>query len=241
MAENNLVKTNVSENSIQPFSTKENFEQAWRMAKCLSSSTIVPKAYQGEDNVGNCMIALEMASRINMSPIMTMQNLYVVYGNTGWSSKFLIACVNTCGKFKTPLRYEYKGKENTDEWSCRAYAVDNADEKLYGSWVSIGMAKKEGWYTKSGSKWQTMPELMMQYRAGAFFQRAYVPEISMGMVSAEELQDTKGKIIDLEPSDYSELKEEFKEAAEVADDKKENPKQNAKKEEQKEQPKDEEF
>ena len=51
------------------------------------------------------------------------------------------------------------------------------------------MAKKEGWYSKSGSKWQTMPELMLAYRASAFFARVHVPEALMGISTAEENED----------------------------------------------------
>lgn len=170
------------------FGSQANFEQAMRMAKSLCASSIVPVTYQGEKGLPNCIIALEMANRIGMSPLMVMQNLYVVHGNGGWSSKFLIAAINSCGKF-SPIRYEFKGTEGKDDWGCRAWAIDKTSEKLFGSWVTIEMAKKEGWYGKSGSKWQTMPELMLQYRAGAFFQRTYAPEISMGMSTAEELYD----------------------------------------------------
>ena len=187
--ENQIQKVEEKSNEMLVFSSKENFEQAMRMAKCLCASTIVPVAYQGEQNLPNCVIALEMANRMKRPPLLVMQNLYVVYGNVGWSSKFLIASVNTCGKFRTPIRYEFKGKENTNDWACRAMATDVDGNVLHGSWVSIAMAKKEGWYDKKGSKWQSMPELMLQYRAGAFFQRAYAPEISMGLISAEELQD----------------------------------------------------
>ena len=202
---NELEKTEKQENMLV-FGSKNGFEQAMRMAKCLSASTIVPKDYQGDKGLPNCIIALEMANRMKFPVMMVMQNLYVVYGNVGWSSKFLIASVNTCGKFKTPLRYEYKGKEGTDEWGCRACATDIEGNVLKGSWVTLGMAKKEGWYSKNGSKWQTMPELMMQYRAGAFFQRAYAPEISMGLMSAEELHDM-GKynrdIVDVEAEEIT--------------------------------------
>ena len=52
------------------------------------------------------------------------------------------------------------------------------------------MAKAEGWYTKNGSKWKTMPEQMLQYRAAAFWTRAYAPEIALGMHTAEEIHDT---------------------------------------------------
>lgn len=171
---------------LQFFGSAEGFDLCQRMAKVFATSSLVPTQYQ--NNMSNCIIAMEMASRIGASPLQVMQNLYIVHGNPGFSAKFLIACINASGKF-SPLRYEFKGKENTDAWSCRAYAVDKEGEVLHGAWVSIEMAKKEGWYNKAGSKWQTMPELMLQYRAAAFFQRTYAPEISLGMQSAEELVD----------------------------------------------------
>jgi hypothetical protein len=51
------------------------------------------------------------------------------------------------------------------------------------------MAKAEGWLTKTGSKWITMPELMLKYRAAAFFGRLYAPEVLMGMQTSEEVID----------------------------------------------------
>jgi hypothetical protein len=171
---------------LQFFGSSEGFELCQRMAKVFATSSLVPTQYQ--NNMSNCIIAMEMASRIGASPLQVMQNLYIVHGNPGFSAKFLIACINASGKF-SPLRYEFQGKANTDDWSCRAYAVDKEGEVLHGAWVSIRMAKAEGWYNKNGSKWQTMPELMLQYRAAAFFQRTYAPEISLGMQTAEELAD----------------------------------------------------
>ena len=201
MCNKELSTAQESVKTLSVFGSTENFEAAQRMAKCLSASSMVPEAYRGDKGLPNCIIALEMSQRIGASPLMVMQNLYVVHGNPSWSAKFLIACLNGCGKF-SPLRYEYQGKENTDAWKCRAYATDKANgETLYGAWVSIDLAKKEGWYTKSGSKWQTMPELMLQYRAAAFFQRAYAPEISMGLRTAEEIADEN--YIDVEAVDVT--------------------------------------
>lgn len=166
------------------------FETQQRMAQMYATSTIVPDTYKG--NLGNCVIALDMSMRMQVNPLMVMQNLYVVHGIPSFSSKFLIATVNACGRF-TPLRYEFKGDEGKDTWSCRCYAYESSDknhkEPLYGDWISIGMAKSEGWYGKSGSKWQTMPGQMLRYRAAAFWQRSYAPEISMGFLSTEEAQD----------------------------------------------------
>lgn len=184
MENNELTKQS---ESMLVFGSESNFANAQRMATALSKSNIIPANYQ--NNLPNCLIALEMANRIKMSPIMVMQNLYVVYGNPGWSSKFLIAALNCSGRF-SPIRYEFRGEEGKDNWGCRAWATDNTGERLNGSWVDIAMAKKEGWYEKSGSKWKTMPQLMLQYRSGAFFTRAYAPEIGMGMQTVEEINDT---------------------------------------------------
>lgn len=184
--------TQQKNDSMLVFSSQANFEQAQRMAQALAASTIVPVQYQKAktpEAVANCIIALEMANRIGMSPLLVMQNLYVVYGNVGWSSKFLIAALNTCGRF-SPLRYEHENEGDLVKWRCRAWAIDKTtNTPLHGAWVSMQMAKDEGWYSKAGSKWKTMPELMLQYRAAAFFQRTYAPEISMGMQTVEELND----------------------------------------------------
>lgn len=163
------------------------FELAQRAAKCLAASSLVPKEYQ--NNLPNCIIALNMAARMGADPLMVMQNLVVVHGKPTWSSQFLIATVNTCGRFSA-LRYEFFGDKANDTWGCRAFAIERAtNEKLVGSDITIAIAKKEGWYGKSGSKWQSMPQQMLMYRAGAWWTRAYAPELSMGLQTAEERAD----------------------------------------------------
>lgn len=163
------------------------FELMQRVAKAFASSTLVPQQYQG--NVPNCMIALNLAQRLKADELMVMQNLYIVHGNPGWSSKFLIASVNTCGRFSA-LRYEWRGAEGSGDFGCRAWAIEReSGERLDGVWVDWNMVRAEGWDKKNGSKWKTMPQQMFVYRAAAFWQRAYAPEISMGLSTAEELAD----------------------------------------------------
>lgn len=198
--------------------TVKQFEVMQRMAQMYTQSTIVPEAYKG--NVGNCVIALDMAMRMNINPLMVMQNLYIVKGNPSWSSKFLIATINMSGKYSA-LRYRKRnlgkvGKVNYNEtvWDavnkrntlvvkefdgtaidnieCVAYATELASgEVLESDPITIETAIKEGWYIKSGSKWVTMPSLMLTYRAAAFWQRMYCPEISMGFLTKEEADDVQ--------------------------------------------------
>lgn len=174
--------------SVTAFANNNAFNGAVKMAEMLCSSDIVPATYRGPSKVGNCVIALEMAQRIGSSPLAVMQNLYVVQGKPAWSATFIIAGINSCGRF-SPLRFEMSGVG--DDWGCMAWAYDKATgDKLEGPRISIKMAKAEGWFSKNGSKWLTMPELMIRYRAAAFWGRLYAPELMMGIQTREEVEDT---------------------------------------------------
>jgi hypothetical protein len=180
-----------NQTNLAPFQSADNFQLAQRIAQVFAQSDMVPTQYK--NNIGNCIIALEMANRIGSSPLMVMQNLYVIQGKPSWSSTFLIATLNACGKF-SPLRYEEDANEGG---RTRAYALDKSTgETLCGAWVSMEMAKAEGWTTKGGSKWKSMPELMRRYRAASFFTRQFAPEISMGLQTYEEVIDVTGKVVE---------------------------------------------
>lgn len=181
------------------------FEDAQRIAISLSSSSLVPKDYQGKDKIPNCLIALEVAQRIGASPLMVMQNLYIVHGRPSWSSQFIIAAINSCGRF-TPLQFVIDG--NGDNWGCYVTSKDKNGELLKGPRVNVEMAKKEGWFSKTGSKWQTMPEMMLRYRAASFFGKLYAPDVLMGMYTQEEAEEIGPR--DVTPSrDNTALKESF--------------------------------
>ena len=172
---------------IEVFQSGETFEVAQRMAKALMASDLVPKQYQG--NLPNTLIALEMANRIGASPLMVMQHLNIIQGKPSWSSTFLISAVNSCGRYE-PLRFEIENENNLEKMKCRAFTKDKkSGEILIGSWVTMEMARDEGWLSKAGSKWKTMPELMIRYRAASFWSRLYAPDITMGMQTVEEVAD----------------------------------------------------
>lgn len=218
------------------FGSLQSFELAVRQAKLLSSSTLVPAqyraviekkkgqnvSYEENDNaIPNCVIAMNMASRMGADPLMVMQNLYIVEGRPSWSSQWIIAAINGCGRF-SPLRFELKdlGDKEVEytvtEWEsgqrqnrkvkttiqnmqCIAWAVEKeTGERITSPVVSIEMAVKEGWYQKNGSKWQTMPEVMLRYRTASFFGKLYAPELLMGLQTVEEMQDI---VIDARPDE----------------------------------------
>ena len=169
--------------NITPVSKEaQAFELNQRMAIMYSKSSLVPDHFK--NNPSNCMIALNMAERTNTDTLMVMQNLFIIKGNPAWSSQFLIACFNACGKFST-IHYELNEAKTTCFATCTELKTN---KKICGTPVSLAMAKAEGWSTKSGSKWLNMPELMLRYRAAAFLIRQTAPEITMGYSHTKEEQ-----------------------------------------------------
>lgn len=187
----------INKPSLPGFQSAEGFELLQRQAKMFCGSSLVPQQFQGEQNFGNAIIALEMAQRMNASPLMVMQNLYIVYGNPGWSSKFLIATFNQCGRFEA-IKYKETGKKGTDSQGIIAYTREKgSDEIIQGPEVTILITKQEGWYDKKGSKWKTMPDQMLRYRAAAWLIRTTAPEISMGLQTTDEIIDVEGNVSDV--------------------------------------------
>lgn len=177
----------VAKGSIDAFASEGNFTAAQRMAKGLSSSSLVPEAYR--NNIPNVLIAMELATRVGASVFAVMQNLDIIHGRPGWRATFIIATINASGRF-TPLRFRWEGKPGTDAWGCRAVAKDREDdEECLGALITLALAKAEGWSSKNGSKWKTMPEQMLMYRAASFWGRVYAPEKMLGMHTGDEVED----------------------------------------------------
>lgn len=210
MAKNN------QQQALQPvnvFSSIQAFEDAQRMAKVFINSPLVPQQFRGD--LGSCLIAFNLANRTGADPLQVMQNIYIVKGKPAFSSSYLIACFNQCGRFSA-IHYQFQGERGKDDWGCRAITTELATgEVLEGTLVTIGMAKAEGWYSKKDrygnetSKWQTMPELMMRYRSATFLIRTYAPEIALGFYTREEAIDIteQATIVDDAPATPTTLDE----------------------------------
>lgn len=176
---------------------KDMLTQAYNCAKYLSASALVPDAYQNRPE--NCLIALDLANRSGMSPLTVMQNLYVVKGKPAWAGQFAIALVNASRRFSRPLKPIFFGEEGTMSWGCYMETYDLEGNKVIGSKITMQMAKDEGWIDKSGSKWKTMPEQMLMYRAGAFFARVHCPDVLYGVQMVDEVKDVDGYESDEKP------------------------------------------
>lgn len=164
--------------------------QIIKLSNIYASSSMVPDSYRGKQD--NCFVAIELASRMDVSPVLVMQNLYIVQGKPSWAGQACKALIDGSGKFKDS-EYVMVGNPADDSWGCYLQAVNTRTGKtVKGTTVTLKLAKDEGWLNKNGSKWKTMPEQMMKYRAAAFFARTECPEVLMGFQTADEVEDVRG-------------------------------------------------
>ena len=168
--------TTTSNKSV--YSSIQSFESAQRIAASLADSALVPNAYRGQQGLPNCIVAIEIANRMGMSPFQVMQNLNVIHGRPSWSSQFIIGLIQGCGRFEG-----FTYNETAD--SCQCFAVlKTSGEQVSGPKITLDMAKREGW-TKN-TKWSTMPQTMLRYRAASAFGRFHIPDLILGIQSVEE-------------------------------------------------------
>jgi hypothetical protein len=161
-----------------------------KLADRYASSSMVPETYKGRPD--NCFVALELASRMDVSPVLVMQNLYIVQGKPSWAGQACKALIDGSGKFANS-EYVMTGNKSDSTWGCYLQAVSTKTGKLVkGTEITMKMAQDEGWINKNGSKWKTMPEQMLKYRAAAFFARTECPEVLMGFQTADEIEDVHG-------------------------------------------------
>lgn len=187
------------------------FEFAQRQAKLWSSSTLVPEIYRGPAGIANCMIAMNLAKRLKVDPLTVMQSMAPIHGKPSWAANFVLALINNSGNY-APIRYKTTdlgkktvdytywegqgpnrkkqiGKIEINDKSVRIVTTDREGNDIEGPEVTIAMAVKDGWYMRPESKWQTMPELMLRYRAIAFFARTQAPELLVGLPVEGEVED----------------------------------------------------
>ena len=197
--------TQLTTNSV--WENKDQFNQLLRAAQLLSQTSIIPQSYQNKPQ--DCFVAIEMANRMGVSPMVVMQNMYVVKGKPSWAGQACTMLINSCGKFKD-VKHIYTGEKGKPNRGCYVTATRISDgSQVDGVEVTMQMAQSEGW--TSNSKWRNMPELMLAYRASAFFARVYCPEAMMGVQTAEEVYDVDSTPINAAASLTAALKGETEE------------------------------
>lgn len=161
----------------------EIMEKAYKFAEIMAQSDIIPDHYKKKP--ANVFIAIQTAYRMNLDPMLVMQNTYVVSGKLGMNATFAISLANQSGMFANGIRYKVVG-EGQDLAVTASTTLKNTQEEISYT-VTMKMAMQEGW--TRNPKYKSLPELMLRYRAAAFLIRTHAPEVLVGMHMVEELED----------------------------------------------------
>lgn len=180
-----LVEPRVEQGAVTMWNDLNMFETTQRMAKLLAVSQIAPQNYR--NNVADCVVAIDMANRMGLSPIVVMQNSQIVHGNFSWKGTACKSMIDNCGRY-IKTRYVEVGEKGKDSYGVYLEAIDKDGDVIKGVPVTIKMAKDEGWWQRN-PKWQSMTDLMLRYRASAFFMRTECASLAMGFLTSEENED----------------------------------------------------
>ena len=156
----------------------QQMQHQYALATDLANSNLLPDAFKG--NVPNILIAMDTANRFGIAPIEVMKHCHVIKGKLAFDSKMIIALVNRSGRFDGPIQYWL----DENETECVAYAFIKG-QQYTGPKVTLAMAKANRW----GALWNTLPSMMLRYRAAVFFTRLFAPEIILGLDDIQEQQD----------------------------------------------------
>lgn len=198
---NDIVKTFNQKSSIDMF---DMMEKAYKFAEIMAKSDIIPQHYRAKP--ANVFIAVQTAYRMDLDPMLVMQNTYVVGGKLGMNTTFAISLANNSGLFSNGIRYRQSGEGESLEVTAYTNLKKTNEEISYT--FSYKTAVAEG-YTRN-SKYKTMPELMLRYRAATLLIRTHAPEVLNGMHMIEELEDVE---VAREIKDVTPVKHESKTAS----------------------------
>ena len=163
-----------------------NLGEAMDFAKQISSSSMVPKQYQG--NPTNTLIAMQWGYEIGLAPMQALQNIAVINGKPSIYGDALLALVR-----KDPrcmgIEETMEGENETMNAICvlKRKHIDGSLELIKREF-NVLMAKRAGLWGKQGP-WSQYPERMLQMRARGNCLRDAFPDVIKGIITVEEAKD----------------------------------------------------
>lgn len=162
--------------------TPSSFDEAWRVAKVLAASDLVPKDYK--DKPENCLVAMQWGADVGLPGLQALQNIAVINGRPsiwGDAAKALVLNNPACDDIEEWM-------EGDGEKMVAVCVAKRKNKRPVEQRFSVDDAKKAGLWGKQGP-WQNYPKRMLQMRARGFALRDAFPDALRGLVLAEEAQD----------------------------------------------------
>lgn len=157
--------------------------EAIQFSEMLSSSSMVPKAYQGKPQ--DVLVCVQWGYEMGLAPMQALQNIAVINGKPSVYGDAMMALVQAspvCEDIE-----EYIENEGTPNPVAVCMAKRKGRKPVVAKF-SVEDAKRAGLWGKGGP-WTAYPKRMLQMRARGFALRDAFPDVLKGMITAEEAQD----------------------------------------------------
>ena len=157
--------------------------EAITFSEMLSSSNMVPKAYQGKPQ--DILVCVQWGMEMGLAPMQALQNIAVINGKPSVYGDAMMALVQASAVCEDVEEYfENEGTPNP----VAVCVAKRRGRKPVIAKFSVEDAKRAGLWGKQGP-WSAYPKRMMQMRARGFALRDAFPDVLKGLISAEEAAD----------------------------------------------------
>lgn len=157
-------------------------DHRYRLAKAFSMSGMVPPHFAGKPEA--CLVAMLYAEQLGEHPMLLFQEMSVINGRPNTSSRFAISRANKSGLLQGPITWKSKGQG--DALEVTASAVLRETGEVLTATVTMKEAIADGW--TRNSKYKSIPEQMLRWRAATRLINLYIPEVLFGLGVREEAE-----------------------------------------------------
>lgn len=158
-------------------------DEAMKFSDMLSSSSMVPKAYQGKPQ--DILVCVQWGYEMGLAPMQALQNIAVINGKPsvyGDAAMALVQASPVCEDVE-----EFFEGEGTPNPVAVCIAKRKGRKPVVAKF-SREDAQRAGLWGKQGP-WTAYPRRMMQMRARGFALRDAFPDVLKGLITAEEAHD----------------------------------------------------
>jgi len=193
------------------------------MSKLMASATVtVPKHLQNKP--ADCLAIIMQAMQWKMNPYAVAQKTHLVNGVLGYEAQLINAVISSSKAIVGRFKYEYEGewinknpdpKHISSSARIRVGAVISGETDItWGEWLYPKAVT-----VKNSPLWTTDPKQQASYLVVKKWSRLYTPDVILGVYSADELQDSKPIMRDINRAPVANIAEKYNvvEAEEVVD------------------------
>lgn len=157
------------------------FDQVQRVAKLMTTASLVPGHLRGVDKFSDCFLVVSQAFRWRMDPFAVAQHTFVLQGKLGYEGKLIAAVVNTSPRVAGSLNYTYAGTGQE-----RSVVVTG---QLKGEDKPRSVSGTVGQWKTGNEKWAQIPDQMLAYRGAREWARRHMPEAVLGIWADDEVAE----------------------------------------------------